>query len=183
MRNVNRFPTYLSAKCFIGPSGINGKGVFAKKKISKGEIVSIWGGGIFKTKDLKKMSKYRRYLFSYSVGVTDGYHLAVLNMNRGLDDCDRFNHSCDPNIGVKGQIVIVSRRDIRKGEELCFDYETTEIEGCGGLPFNCTCNSSKCRKKIEGKSWKNKKFQKANKGYFSWYIQNKIDTKKLSEFE
>ena len=171
---MNRFPTHLSAKCEIRSSQINGKGVFAKKKIGKGEIVSIWGGGIFPTKDLKKISRYRPHLFAYSIGVGEGYHLAVLNMNKGLDDCDRFNHSCDPNIGVKGQIVIVSRREIKKGEEICFDYETTEIKGCGGLPFQCNCKSPKCRKVIDGNAWKNKEFQKKNEGYFSWYIEEKI---------
>lgn len=174
---MNRFPTYLSAKCVIATSQIDGKGVIAKRNIPKGEIISIWGGGIFRTKDLKKISRYRPHLFSHSIGVSEGFHLAVLNMNKGLDDCDRFNHSCNPNIGVKGQIIIVSRRNIKKGEELCFDYETTEVKGCGGLPFNCKCGDKNCRKTIDGNAWKDKKFQKENEGYFSWYIQEKINTK------
>lgn len=32
------------------------------------------------------------------------------------------NHSCDPNIGLQGQIVFVAMRDIAAGEELTHDW-------------------------------------------------------------
>ena len=43
-----------------------------------------------------------------------------------------INHSCDPNVGVAKQLNeggsydFVALRDIQEGEELRFDYETTE---------------------------------------------------------
>jgi len=36
------------------------------------------------------------------------------------------NHSCEPNIGVQGQIVFVAIRDIAAGEELTHDWATTD---------------------------------------------------------
>jgi uncharacterized protein len=36
------------------------------------------------------------------------------------------NHSCDPNIGVRGQIVFVAVRDIEAGEELTHDWAMTD---------------------------------------------------------
>ena len=36
------------------------------------------------------------------------------------------NHSCDPNIGVKGQIVFVAMRDSTRGEELTHDWAMTD---------------------------------------------------------
>ncbi len=36
------------------------------------------------------------------------------------------NHSCDPNIGVQGQIVFVALREISIGEELTHDWATTD---------------------------------------------------------
>jgi hypothetical protein len=36
------------------------------------------------------------------------------------------NHSCDPNIGVQGQIVFVALRQIAAGEELTHGWATTD---------------------------------------------------------
>ncbi len=33
-----------------------------------------------------------------------------------------MNHSCNPNVGYKGQITFVAMRNIRTGEELAFDW-------------------------------------------------------------
>ncbi|MHB8630096.1 MAG: SET domain-containing protein-lysine N-methyltransferase [Aggregatilineales bacterium] len=82
-----------------------------------------------------------------------------------------INHSCDPNAGVKGQNVLVARRDIAPGEEICFDYETTDTQG---MNFVCRCGSPKCRKRIRGQAWKNRQFQEANWEYLSEYIQRRL---------
>ncbi len=34
--------------------------------------------------------------------------------------------SCDPNVWISSDDSIVARRDIRAGEEMCFDYSTTD---------------------------------------------------------
>jgi SET domain-containing protein len=39
-----------------------------------------------------------------------------------------LNHSCEPNVGVQGQIVFVAMRDIAAGEELTLDYATINHE-------------------------------------------------------
>ena len=36
------------------------------------------------------------------------------------------NHSCDPNLGVRGEITFVAMRDIRAGEELTHDWAMTD---------------------------------------------------------
>ena len=28
-----------------------------------------------------------------------------ITSNTAIDDAERFNHSCDPNVGVKGQVI------------------------------------------------------------------------------
>jgi len=38
------------------------------------------------------------------------------------------NHSCDPNIALQGQIVMVAMRDISVNEELTHDWATTDDE-------------------------------------------------------
>lgn len=41
--------------------------------------------------------------------------------------------------------------------------------------LKCKCGSKNCRKIIRGDDWKIKKLQKKYKGYFSDYLQKKID--------
>lgn len=107
----------------------------------------------------------------YPVQIYEGFYLGPKSAE-DLDDAERFNHSCDPNAGVKDQNILVARRDIEVGEEVYFDYETTDIQG---LDFACQCGADICRGRITGESWKDPTFRIKNKGYFSWYLQNKID--------
>ncbi len=54
-----------------------------------------------------------------------------------------FNHSCEPNLGVRNRSDLYALRTIRKGEELTFDYATTMDES-----FECLCGSKRCRRTI-----------------------------------
>lgn len=63
------------------------------------------------------------------------------------------NHSCDPNIGVRGQIVFVALRPIAAGEEL------THVA------------AEQLREKIG----RGKDLQRKYRGNFSWYPQQKIE--------
>ena len=54
-----------------------------------------------------------------------------------------LNHGCDPNVAIDvPRRAIVARRPIATGEELRFDYNTTEWELAE--PFVCNCGSSRC---------------------------------------
>jgi D-alanine-D-alanine ligase len=57
------------------------------------------------------------------------------------------NHSCEPNTAFEG-LDVVARRDIPAGEELTVDYATF-YDACM-TPFDCTCDSPKCRGRITG---------------------------------
>ncbi len=109
--------------------------------------------------------------FGYPVQIYDGFYLGPKSME-DLDGSEMFNHSCSPNAGVRGQNVLVARRHILFGEEICFDYETTDTED---MYFECKCKSSNCRGMIDGNSWKKLEFQIQNEGYLSWYILDKIN--------
>jgi len=89
------------------------------------------------------------------------------------DGCMLYtNHSCDPNIGVQGQIVFVAMRAIAPGEELTHDWATTD-----DLDYEmaCRCGSPDCRGVVTGKDWMKKTLQEKYRGWFSWYLQRKID--------
>ena len=67
-----------------------------------------------------------------------------------------FNHSCDPNMEVKifrnvycfPSVQFFSKRDIKYGEELTFDYFSNIL--CNQIPnlseVACFCGSINCRK-------------------------------------
>jgi hypothetical protein len=60
-----------------------------------------------------------------------------------------INHSCIPNCTIDFENwELVSRWPIRVGEEITFNYNSTEWEMSS--PFNCTCGSSSCGQVIRG---------------------------------
>lgn len=117
--------------------------------------------------------------FDYPVQIYEGFYLGPRSKG-DLDGSEMFNHSCEPNAGVKGQNILVARQRIGTGEEICFDYETTDTEG---MYFECRCFNKNCRNTIDGSSWQNPQFQKQNENYLSWYILDKINRLKLLETE
>lgn len=60
-----------------------------------------------------------------------------------------LNHACAPNARVDAAARrLVALRDIRRGEEVTFDYLTTEWEMAE--PFECGCGAEHCRGRIGG---------------------------------
>jgi hypothetical protein len=82
-----------------------------------------------------------------------------------------LNHSCEPNLGLQGQVVFVAMRGIAAGEELTIDYAMTDDEP---YEMECQCGSGTCRKLITGTDWRKPELQKKYDGYFSWFIQRRI---------
>lgn len=86
----------------------------------------------------------------YTVQVGDGVHITP------GDDVDahperypwRFlNHHCRPNARVRGR-ELVALRSIAPGDEITFDYNTTELEMA--CPFECWCDAVEGRHEIRG---------------------------------
>lgn len=167
-----RTHSFLSNKCEVKKSQLAGLGVYAKKVIKKGELIAVWGGIIYTLKEVMRISKRTKLFCESPVSVYEGFYIGPLSESSAhLDDAERFNHCCEPNAGIKGQIIVVARKDIQPREEICFDYDTTEIDA---VPFKCKCGSTNCRKIVDGNGWKNNQFLEKNKEYLSWYIQEKI---------
>lgn len=84
-----------------------------------------------------------------------------------------LNHCCEPNVGFGGNIVLVAMRDINAGEELTTDYALfDDYDG----QMTCHCGTAGCRRTIHGRDWRRPDLQDRYRGYFSWYLQAKIDT-------
>ncbi|MCU0666254.1 MAG: SET domain-containing protein [Candidatus Omnitrophica bacterium] len=165
--------SWLSPKVYVQYSGIKGRGVFAKSFIKKGEVINICGGAIISQKEYDYLEKkLGDFVSHYAHQVEDGFYLLGGCSPGELEDDDFFNHSCDPTCGIKGQIVLVALRDIKKGEELTYDYCMTDSGG--GVYFKCRCGTKHCRGKVTGSDWKRPDLQKRYKGYFAQYIEEKI---------
>ena len=57
------------------------------------------------------------------------------------------NHSCNPNVVIRG-LSYIALHNIQPGDDITFDYETTELEMAE--PFACGCQSETCRGLIRG---------------------------------
>ena len=79
-------------------------------------------------------------------------------------------------MGFKGQIFLVAMRDIKPGEEATFDYGTVlhESPDAPRYTLGCKCGASSCRGTITENDWKNPVLQKKYKGYFQYYLAEKI---------
>ena len=161
--------SYINPKAKKGKkSGIHGRGLFAVKQIRKGEIVAIKGGHIVTREQLKK---HRRIIGDSYIQLEDDFFLAPLNPKEHDSVMMFLNHSCDPNVGVRGQITYVAMRDIDAGEELTLDYAMIDDDDAS---MECGCGKINCRKKVTGKDWQRKDLQKKYGNYFAKFILDKI---------
>jgi len=122
-------------KFLLKNSQIQGEGIFTTRSYRKGEfVVKLTGKKIIR----KYNEKTDRELCANWFGI--GKDLWI-NPNFPLS---KINHSCSPNIGIKGQIMFYALRKIDNGEELTFDYSTSEQET--DWKMRCHCGQSDCRK-------------------------------------
>ena len=164
--------SYVTEKAKVVSSGINGRGVFAIKPIKKDEVIAVWGGYIITQKDFTELSRTCfKNIEDYATKVADGFYLVSCKKGT-LEDDDFFNHSCEPNAGINGHLLMVAMKDIKKGEEITYDYAMTDADF--DYSFKCRCGVKNCRKVITTRDWKIPALQRKYKGYFSWYIDDKI---------
>jgi len=166
---------WLNPKLEVNHSKVAGRGTFAKGNIKKGDLLLVLSGYVMKLSDEEKLPGS---LSDNGLQVTENLSLSVSKKSE-LGGINFFNHSCDPNAGIKGQIFLVAMRNIKKGEEVTFDYAMTlyETPGTQLYKLKCLCKKKNCRGIITDSDWKNKELQKRYKGYFQYFIQEKIDRK------
>jgi uncharacterized protein len=160
--------SYLSPKTTVQESPIEGRGLFAVAPIQKGEIVAIKGGYIF---NRQTRCAVAQRLGPAEIPIAEDYFIGPLHAEEREGSMIFSNHSCDPNIGVQGQIVFVAMRDIQAGEELTHDWATTDDDA---YEMVCNCGATSCRKVITGQDWRRKDLQEKYRDYMSWYLQEKI---------
>jgi uncharacterized protein len=123
----------------VGPSRIQGIGVFAEKPFQAGET-------ILTLDDSRSVDE------AHPLGANDDpRHCDYLEAGKVIlmRSPERYiNHSCDPNTYVRtigGQRVVLARREIQSEEEITYDYC---INGSGDTVWNCNCGAARCRRVI-----------------------------------
>jgi SET domain-containing protein len=168
MKSTPKF--FINPKTEVRDSKIKGKGLFAKEKIRKGEIIHVAEGVILTLEESKKFTEEEQNI-CYDI---DDNHLLCPKDFNNLSADWYINHSCNPNSGsAQGWFTLVAMRDIEPEEEITYDYAMTDSEPEWSM--ECHCGAKDCRKKITGNDWKIKEIQERYVGYFQENIQNKID--------
>ena len=90
---------------------------------------------------------------------------------------DSINHSCVPNCGMRNATTIIAMRDIAIGEELTFDYAMSDASSYD--EFDCNCGTALCRGRVRADDWRLDTLRHRYKGFFSPYIQRKIEAERL----
>ncbi|MBA3373454.1 MAG: SET domain-containing protein-lysine N-methyltransferase [Actinomycetota bacterium] len=155
-----------------GTSGIAGRGLHASEPIGAGEVVAVKGGHIVTTQTLHDLPDP---LPNSGIQITDELHLVALTGAEYEPVMLFINHSCEPNVGFGGNTVLVAMRDIAAGEKLTTDYALfDDYDG----QMTCGCQTVGCRRTIDGRDWQRPELQHRYRGYFSWYLQRKIDDRR-----
>jgi SET domain-containing protein len=160
--------TWRSPKIEVSDNTLAGRGVVAIADIAKDEIVAIKAGNIITRAEIEQATDNAGDM---ALQIDDDFYLAPRSAEEVEEMSVFINHSCEPNVGFRGQVVYVALRDIHAGEELCHDYA---MERSDDYLLNCRCGSPLCRGKVSGEDWKIPELQRRYGDYFSIYIRNKF---------
>jgi hypothetical protein len=157
---------YLTAKAQARRAGGKGLGVFAREPIAAGEAAVAFGGYVVTRDELESLGT--RWV-EQTIQIEDDLFLVG---PESPEPADRVNHSCEPNCGLLGASVLVAMRDIAAGEELTYDYATSDSADYD--EFACECGSALCREKVTGRDWMLPELQRRYRGWFSPYLARRI---------
>src|SRR5262245_48119615 len=110
--------SYRSPKAAVRHSRIGGRGLFADATIAEGEIVCVKSGHLLTRAELAGCKWVAN---EAELQIADDLFLAPLTEAEFEGVMMFLNHSCEPNVGIQGQIVFVALRDVAAGEELTLD--------------------------------------------------------------
>lgn len=143
-------PATSGRRIQVRRSGVHGKGVFALVDIPRGERIIEYTGELISWDEAQRRHPHDpqdpNHTFYFHI---DDEH--VIDALYGGNAARWINHSCAPNCEAdedEGRIFIKSRRKIKAGEELNYDYGlvideplTPELKA----DYPCWCGSKACR--------------------------------------
>ena len=141
----------------IKKSKIDKNGLYAIKDIKKGTKIIEYKGKIISIRQSEINPKFDNKRAIYLFNINKKYDL---DGDFKFNTARLINHSCDPNCEVFGtgmKIWVYAMKDIKKGEELSYDYGFSYDKDFKDFP--CKCRSKKCAGYIvrQGSRWRIKR--------------------------
>ncbi|MEM9197715.1 MAG: SET domain-containing protein-lysine N-methyltransferase [Pseudomonadota bacterium] len=149
-------------------SGIEGRGLFACQPIPAGACVVIKGGHVF---DRETRDRVARSLGPAEIQIGEDLFIGPLTEAEREGAMMHLNHSCAPNLGIRGQIAFHAMRDIAADEELTFDYAMGDDDH---WEMDCACGAPSCRGRVTGQDWRLPDLRQRYSGWFSDYLERQI---------
>jgi len=147
-------------------SPVQGHGLVAMQRISRGTVVCAHGDGdaqlVLTHRQLRALPKAF-------------HHLAYRHADRYVlcfDGSQYMNHSCDPNLVWVDDDTLIAARDIHPGDEVTYDYGTSEVHLWWRPKWECNCGAAHCRRILSGRDCLDPAFQERYHGHLpSWVLE------------
>ena len=141
----------------IKKSNLDNKGLYARKNIKDRTKIIEYKGRLITKKQVELNPKFDNDKAIYLFNINKIYDL---DGDFKYNTARLINHSCDPNCEVSGtglKVWVYAIKNIKKGEELTYDYGFGFDEYYKDFP--CKCRSKNCVGYIvrEGSRWRIKK--------------------------
>lgn len=141
-------------------------GIFAVRNIKKGLLIgdtSELGEDYFLPRlEYEKIDKKTQKMVRDFCAADASGFFVPRNINN-ITILWHFNHCCDGNVGFDKQGNFVAIKNIKEGEELCYDCALLISDP--SFKMDCKCGSKNCRKIITGNDWKDVEFIEKNYDY------------------
>lgn len=131
-------PRYACFNLAIKPSKIHRFGVYASEPIPANRKVIEYTGQRISNREANRRD-WGKYTYLFEL---DRYW--TLDGSIGGSGAEIINHSCEPNLitrVMKGHIIYMSLRPIKRGEELTVNYNFAKDVDVSP----CKCGAKKCR--------------------------------------
>jgi hypothetical protein len=161
-----RATSFLNPKVSVSDAGRKGLGLFAGEPIVASETIAGWGGAVVHRREFDRLPDVRRV---HSIQIDDDLYMVGPEQP---EPADYANHSCEPNAGIVGNILLVAMVPIAPGDEICFDYAMADTADYD--EFVCECGVPACRRLITGADWRLPELQDRYRGFMSSYIARRI---------
>ena len=126
----------------IKKSNIDNRGLYAATNIKKNTKIIEYKGKIITVKETETNPKFDNDKAIYLFNLNKKYDL---DGDFKYNTARLINHSCDPNCEVDGvglKLWIYAVKDIKKNEELTYDYGFSFDKDYKDFP--CKCGAKKC---------------------------------------
>ena len=126
-------------KLAVKKSHVNGYGLFTTRTFKRGEFIEYVHG------EKVEVRSFNHKLAQASLNWIGASKYTWINTEHS--PFRYINHSCEPNVEIKGERTVYALKNLASGEEITIDYSFTEAD-TGWSIEKCTCGSSHCRRKI-----------------------------------